>query len=60
MFFGSPTSGNIYSINEGNSRWWQPGMVKYVEHVKLQDPPHSLRYIGSMVADVHRTLLYGG
>ena len=22
--------------------------------------PKSLRYIGSMVADVHRTLLYGG
>ena len=32
-----------------------------MEHVKtVEDPPRSLRYIGSMVADVHRTLLYGG
>lgn len=55
-----PPRGSIYSVNEGNSRWWDAGMVKYVEHVKQKDKPHSLRYIGSMVADVHRTLLYGG
>lgn len=56
-----PPSGNIYSINEGNSKFWDAGMANYVNHVKnIQDPPRSLRYIGSMVADVHRTLLYGG
>eukprot|EP00740_Mantoniella_antarctica_P005359 CAMPEP_0181362546 /NCGR_PEP_ID=MMETSP1106-20121128/8091_1 /TAXON_ID=81844 /ORGANISM="Mantoniella antarctica, Strain SL-175" /LENGTH=334 /DNA_ID=CAMNT_0023476561 /DNA_START=374 /DNA_END=1378 /DNA_ORIENTATION=- len=55
-----PPSGSIYSINEGNSPWWELGMAKYVEHVKRKEAPHSSRYIGSMVADVHRTLLYGG
>jgi fructose-1,6-bisphosphatase I len=56
-----PRTGSIYSINEGNSKFWDAGMTKYVEHVKtVENPPRSLRYIGSMVADVHRTLLYGG
>ena len=36
-------------------------MRRYVDHVKYhKEKPHALRYIGSMVADVHRTLLYGG
>jgi len=55
--------GNIYSINEGNSAFWEKGTADYVNHVKAASkgkPPYSLRYIGSMVADVHRTLLYGG
>lgn len=55
-----PRKGKIYSVNEGNSRWWSKGMSEYVNHVKFKDEPHSLRYIGSMVADVHRTLMYGG
>ena len=56
-----PPAGAIYSVNEGNSKFWDPGFRAYVEHVKtVEDPPRSLRYIGSMVADVHRTLLYGG
>mmetsp|Transcript_10978 Transcript_10978/g.26772 ORF Transcript_10978/g.26772 Transcript_10978/m.26772 type:complete len:356 (+) Transcript_10978:194-1261(+) len=55
-----PRKGSIYSVNEGNSQWWDQGMARYVAHVKAKEVPHSLRYIGSMVADVHRTLLYGG
>lgn len=38
-------------------------MVKYLESIKFppgDKSPYSARYIGSMVADVHRTLLYGG
>lgn len=38
-------------------------MVKYLESIKFPaegKSPYSARYIGSMVADVHRTLLYGG
>lgn len=34
-----------------------------MQHLKrLQDgtEPYGARYIGSMVADVHRTLMYGG
>jgi len=54
--------GNIYSINEGNSCYWEKGTLDYVTAIKSGKgkAPYSLRYIGSMVADVHRTLLYGG
>ncbi|XP_057845194.2 fructose-1,6-bisphosphatase, cytosolic isoform X2 [Cryptomeria japonica] len=58
-----PTKGKIYSINEGNARHWDEPTKKYVERCKFPEDgssPKSLRYIGSMVADVHRTLLYGG
>lgn len=58
-----PKKGKIYSVNEGNAKNWDEPTKKYVERCKFpQDgsSPKSLRYIGSMVADVHRTLLYGG
>ncbi|XP_047180336.1 fructose-1,6-bisphosphatase, cytosolic-like isoform X1 [Vigna umbellata] len=58
-----PRKGNIYSVNEGNAKNWDEPTTKYVQKCKFpQDgsPPKSLRYIGSMVADIHRTLLYGG
>ena len=54
----------IYSVNEGNYTAWSPGQRKLVDHLKGVDgrvgKPFSSRYIGSLVADVHRTLLYGG
>jgi fructose-1,6-bisphosphatase I len=57
-------SQRIYSVNEGNYTRWSPGMRKLVDHMKGVDgrnnKPFSSRYIGSLVADVHRTLLYGG
>lgn len=59
-----PPKGKYYSINEGNFESWEDGMKNYVNHVKQPDSgtgrPYGLRYIGSLVADVHRTLLYGG
>ncbi|BGP22859.1 Fructose-1,6-bisphosphatase [Rhodotorula toruloides] len=57
-----PDRGKIYSFNEGNSLWWPDHVNKYLESVKFPEngKPYSARYIGSMVADVHRTLLYGG
>ncbi|HHT9124419.1 MAG TPA: class 1 fructose-bisphosphatase [Candidatus Brocadiia bacterium] len=59
-----PAKGKIYSINEGNAHFWDEGTRKYVDYLKDKDPatdrPYSLRYIGSLVADFHRTLLYGG
>ncbi|HTP80967.1 MAG TPA: class 1 fructose-bisphosphatase [Bacteroidota bacterium] len=59
-----PVKGKIYSVNEGNYRWWYDGMKKYVKYLQEEDKdserPYSGRYIGSMVADIHRTLLYGG
>ncbi|CAG8585353.1 2866_t:CDS:2 [Acaulospora morrowiae] len=58
-----PPRGKIYSVNEGNSKYWDEVCTEYFHSLKF--PPegkssYSARYIGSMVADVHRTLLYGG
>lgn len=50
----------IYSVNEGNGQRWEPWFQEYIAYVKSLQKPYSLRYIGSMVADVHRTILYGG
>ncbi len=58
-----PSRGKIYSINEGNSCYYHEPVLKYLDSVKFPKgdrKPYSARYIGSMVADVHRTLLYGG
>eukprot|EP00271_Cylindrocystis_brebissonii_P011463 TRINITY_DN291_c0_g1_i1.p1 TRINITY_DN291_c0_g1~~TRINITY_DN291_c0_g1_i1.p1 ORF type:complete len:316 (-),score=55.93 TRINITY_DN291_c0_g1_i1:1219-2166(-) len=57
-----PKKGKIYSVNEGNAKNWDEPTTKYVERCKFpkEGSPKSLRYIGSMVADVHRTILYGG
>ena len=48
----------IYSINEGNSSLWNADIKQYIDSYKQSG--YGARYIGSMVADVHRTLLYGG
>jgi len=56
-------SNPIYSVNEGYTRFWSEATRKYVESLKFPEPGkkgYSHRYVGSMVADVHRTLLYGG
>ena len=59
-----PKKGKIYSINEGNYLYWHIGLKKYIKWLQEEDKstgrPYSSRYIGSMVADIHRTLLYGG
>jgi len=51
--------GKIYSINEGYEEKWEDAVKEYVKS-KKQGKPYACRYIGSMVADVHRTLKYGG
>jgi len=60
----TPKSGKTYSINEGNLNDYTKGMQAYIQYCKEDDKatdrPYSLRYIGSMVADVHRNLLKGG
>lgn len=48
----------VYSINEGNSSGWDESDVQWVEHVKANG--YSGRYIGALVADVHRNLQKGG
>ncbi|XP_050378462.1 fructose-1,6-bisphosphatase, cytosolic-like [Argentina anserina] len=57
-----PKKEKIYSVNEGNAKNWDKQSTEYVTNCKFPtdgSSPKSLRYIGSMVANVHRTLLYG-
>ncbi|HBG46680.1 MAG TPA: class 1 fructose-bisphosphatase [Deltaproteobacteria bacterium] len=55
-----PGKGKIYSINEGNSKYWLPGTSAYIETLKANGRDYSARYVGSLVADFHRNLLKGG
>jgi fructose-1,6-bisphosphatase I len=59
-----PARGHIYSVNEGNYARWSIGIQRYVDWLKEEDQetgrPYSARYVGSLVADFHRNLLYGG
>ncbi|MCD7472912.1 Fructose-1,6-bisphosphatase 1, chloroplastic [Datura stramonium] len=58
-----PKAGRIYAFNEGNYRLWDDRLKKYIDNLKDPGPsgkPYSARYIGSLVGDFHRTLLYGG
>jgi fructose-1,6-bisphosphatase I len=58
-----PQRGSIYSINEGNYHKWEEGIRKWVDWIKAPSESkkaYSQRYIGAMVADLHRTLLRGG
>merc|ERR1719399_2481421 len=59
-----PKRGKIYSINEANYYDWDPALQTYVNNLKAgkgeSGAKYSARYIGSMVGDIHRTLLYGG
>jgi len=64
-----PKKADIYSINEGNYSLWDEPTREFIEsYCKALGPSTDgkkrkamkARYIGSMVADIHRTLLYGG
>lgn len=59
-----PEDGTIYSMNEGNLAYCSQNVKDYVDYCKAVDAesrrPFSARYIGSMVADVHRNLIKGG
>jgi fructose-1,6-bisphosphatase I len=57
-----PKKGKIYSFNEGNYALWDDKLKKYVDSLKdaSSGKPYSARYIGSLVGDFHRTMLYGG
>lgn len=57
-----PEKGKIYSINEGYASDWETGVYNYIAAKKdpTKGKPYGARYVGSMVADVHRTIKYGG
>ncbi|CAD6184085.1 unnamed protein product [Caenorhabditis auriculariae] len=57
------SKGSIYSLNEGYAKTWSKGITEYIRTRKDPEPGKKSmgqRYVGSMVADVHRTLLNGG
>jgi fructose-1,6-bisphosphatase I len=59
-----PDNGRIYSVNQGYFVHFPDGVKQYIKYCQKADPdtnrPYSLRYIGSMVADIHRNMIKGG
>lgn len=59
-----PDKGSIYSVNEGYYNRWSDGVRAWNTHLKEENKaesrPYTHRYVGSLVADAHRTLLKGG
>ncbi len=59
-----PPSGKVYSVNHGNFFQYTPNTRDYINVCQKKDKtnggPYTQRYIGSMVADVHRNLMKGG
>ncbi len=59
-----PVDGNIYSVNQGNYYRYEPGVQKYIDICQRKGKDsrdrYTLRYTGSMVADLHRSLIKGG
>jgi len=59
-----PESGKIYSVNHGHFFRYEEGVKKYIDGCQKKNNsnggPYTQRYIGSMVADVHRNLIKGG
>ncbi|MFN3300401.1 MAG: class 1 fructose-bisphosphatase [Sediminibacterium sp.] len=59
-----PPTGKFYSVNHGNFFQYNEGVRKYIDgcqrKTKENGGPYTQRYIGSMVADVHRNLIKGG
>ncbi len=59
-----PTTGKIYSVNHGNFFQYEESVKQYINVCQKKDKtnggPYTQRYVGSMVADVHRNLIKGG
>jgi fructose-1,6-bisphosphatase I len=59
-----PEIGNIYSVNHGHFFRYERGVQEYITLCQKKNAsnggPYTQRYIGSMVADVHRGLIKGG
>jgi fructose-1,6-bisphosphatase I len=58
-----PKSSKLYSVNDANYTKWEPKLQKYVDGLRQPGPDGKLRssrYVGTLVADFHRTLLKGG
>lgn len=53
-----PDNGQNYSVNQGYYSKFDLEMRRYIDH--CSDQNYGLRYIGSMVSDIHRILIHGG
>lgn len=59
-----PERGQFYSLNDARFDDWSPALRRYVTAVRAgrgeSGKQYAARYVCSLVADLHRTLLYGG
>jgi fructose-1,6-bisphosphatase len=60
-----PEDTSKFAVNTGNERFWEPPVQRYVSECKagstgIRARDFSMRWIASVVADVHRILLRGG
>ena len=59
-----PPVSKCYSVNEAYTNYWDDGMKNFVNWIKAENKaegrPYAGRYVGSLVSDFHRNLLYGG
>ncbi|MBQ9407058.1 MAG: class 1 fructose-bisphosphatase [Desulfovibrio sp.] len=59
-----PEQGHMYSVNGGNWKYWDEATREAVSWFRTSETPagkpYSARYVGALVADFHRTLIYGG
>ena len=60
-----PEETTEYSINTRNSRFWEPPIVRYIAECRAgatgeRERDFNMRWVASMVAEVHRIMLHGG
>nr|PNR28320.1 hypothetical protein PHYPA_028912 [Physcomitrium patens] len=59
-----PERGNVYSVDDGRYFDWPPGLRHYVDNIRQgqgqSSQRYSARHVSSLVADLHRTILFGG
>lgn len=55
-----PDKGGYYSTDQGYENYWSEGVRRFTHHLQTSNSIKSQRYVGSLVADFHRTLLSGG
>jgi len=55
-----PSTGSLYSVNEANYSRWDKKTQLFIDSLRNGEKQYKSRYIGCMVADVHRILIKGG
>lgn len=58
-----PAKGDIFSVNMSSWDYWDLPTKRYINYLRTptdNKPIYTQRYVGSLVSDFHRTLLYGG